>query len=414
MGRLLPLPFAVLLACSIESSGLATGPTADGGDDAGDLDATVDGETGIDAGPPAIVGPDTLGPSGSRNAHPAVVWTGDVFVVAHFADDGAGGRNVLVSAARPGAELAARPALTMTAGVARSSLSLAHSDAGTAIGWVEGGGASGELHVRVLPDSPRGTFANVEVHEDFDDAHLMWDRGELVAVLRQRSGSQEALTAVAFTPGPGMVAGVAGPVEDFGEIATASSSAGSLVVSSEARTLYIRRDDLFWREAYRLSFSGSPMEGDVVELADGALLGVFAVNDGTGRTLRGQRLAPSGDGTWTADGPEVLYGWNGPDVVLTMLGADRVLLAWVDETSSPPPRPLALAVLDAAGIPGGDPPCAIELELAYANDPDVACGGGWCAVVWMEADDLLSEAYITRFIQLPITSGSTLACPTQP
>ena len=401
----------LVAACSIETSGLRPTASVDGGDDSGGIDAAVDGGS-EDAGAPPIVGPVTLGPAGSRNAHPAIVWTGAELVVAYFEDDGAGGRNVVARAAPAGGELTPEGPVTMTSGISRSSLSLAHSMDGTAIGWVEGEG-TGELHVRVLPSMPRGTIGDVEVHQDFDDAHVMWDRGFLLTVVRQRVAPNEVLTAVEFSPGPGMAVSVGMPRMDFGEIATASSAFGPLVVTPNVGVIHVRRDDLFWYEAHTLSFGGTPMEGDVVELAGGGLLGVFTVNDGTGLTLRSQRLESGGDGTWDAVLPETrLSNWIGPDPVVTTLGAERALLAWVDETSSPPPRPLALAVLDAAGMPLTSTPCVIAPERSYANDPDIACGGGYCAAIWLEANDLTGTDYVTRFVQLPVSARGMLTCPT--
>jgi hypothetical protein len=71
-------------------------------------------------------------------------------------------------------------------------------------------------------------------------------------------------------------------------------------------------------------------------------------------------------------------------------------------------RTLGMVVLDSNGQPI-DEPCSVAPSRSVANDPDVACVEGYCAVVWMEASEYSATDYITRIVQLP--ASPELHCP---
>jgi hypothetical protein len=350
-----------------------------------------------------------LGLAGPRNAHPAIVWTGSEFLIAHFVE-ASPGQHVALRRAAPGREPGEPEQITPTP-VARSSLSLAHSALGTAIGWVEGTGAAGQLHAETLSGTTGygGMHGPVSVQEDYDDAHVLWHGERLVGAFRTLSGSDEALNWVHFRSGPAEIGGIDGPRQLYGELSVAETTFGPLLISGRQTVLFIRdATDFSWSTAVDPDFAGTG-EGDAAELPDGSLLAVFGSDVAEGRVLESLRLEPGPPGRWTQAGAPVPLGWYGTDVVAVTVGS-RVFFAWADTTMGAMPRPLALAMLDDRGVvcPTCVPRCPIAAVGPSANEPDVACGGGYCAIVWTEGTEAANDN-ITRFMQLRVST--TFDCP---
>jgi hypothetical protein len=120
------------------------------------------------------------------------------------------------------------------------------------------------------------------------------------------------------------------------------------------------------------------------------------------------RLVPTDDGYEQPDDPLDL-GLVGPDPAVDAAG-DRVVLAWPYGTSADVARPLGIAMLGSGGeILAG--PCRLPTENPIANEPAIACGGGWCLVTWIEATSLRGTDYLTRVVQVPVDGAEASFCP---
>jgi hypothetical protein len=410
----------LLVGCSVETAGLGTGadanlPREEGLDaaidasrpDAGpDSGAASDGGStdvgGADAGPRFPTDPVTLAPASSHGAHPAVSWTGSEFVVAYVSDDGSGGHVELVRMG-PGESPGSPVRLTSTPAL-RRSVTLAPNGTDLAIGWTVESGSRWELVARTIPVGPGGTFEPVDLTGDFDDAHLVWDSDTLYGAARQVRGSEEALVSLRFDADAEVLGDVA-VASSFGELELFHTSSGPVLVTGGGR-LFRLDGGGSWSSAGAMDVApDQPIEGDLAELGTD-LAGVWSIRrDADGeRALHGVRLVP-GAGGWVQDGGAVALGWTGPDPVVAG-AAGRIVVAWPDETDGT--RVLGMAMLDATLATVVDR-CQVVPERAVANDPDIACAAGWCAVVWLEGHDYDGPDFVTRVMQVPVTPD--LVCP---
>lgn len=405
MWRVALLCGATLVACSIDTGGLATVERTDGGPaDTGT--SPPDGEPPDGVIPIAPV-PVRLAVSGPRNAHPALAWTETELVVAYVVAADATGGHVELRRAPAGGTLG-EPERLATDVQPRSSLSLAHSADGLAVGWVDGTGTSGTLRAQTMPPGPYGAFDGVEVHNDFDDALVVWNGPRLTGIARKQSAPDETIVWARFQTGAAEMGTIGPPLDDYGELASAATSAGPLLVTGKVGRVYgpSGQPDLSWRIVHAFDIPGM-LEGDLAEISDGSLLAVFTASTGASRNLVSQRLIDEGDGTWSEE-PLRSLAWLGADPAVAAV-EQGVFVAWTDETDGPTSRPLGLLLLDSSGAMRGER-CTVEPELPFANDPDVACAEDFCAVVWMEADGLDSDGFVTRFLQLAVRDG-VFDCP---
>lgn len=411
MQRVRIAPFLLLLGCTVETSGLLPGSGSDSGSDAGRADATasdatstdapmaeVDAGPMIDAGPPMPTTAVTLATSGTVHGHPAVTWTGSDFAVAFLDGDGTGAHVDLVRMP-PGAEPGDPMRLT-TELRPRRSLTVASNGASLAVGWVEEESGTWTLEARTVPPGTTGRFGPVQVQPDYDDAHLVFDGSTLFAAVRQQS-SPSALASVEF--GATVTARGHFAWGDFGELASLDAPSGPAIVMGSVLQIWQLRSGT-WSWAGAVSLGDPPVEGDLATLSDGSLVGVWSVMRGGGRHQVSVQMDRTGD-VWSQLGPARDLGWEGPDPSVGGAG-DHVVVAWADTTDGA--RTLGLAMLDAAGAVVVDR-CHVMPERAVANDPDIACGAGYCAVVWIEADRYDAADFRTRVIQVPAVP--TLVCP---
>lgn len=398
-------------ACHIERAGLAgaggpsdAGAPADGGRpvDSGRADAGGDGGA-RDAGPPPVpTDVMTLATSGSHDGHPAVIWdeASHEFVVA-FLSGSATGQQVSLARMRPGELPYESGTVSTGTAVPRRSLALAAHEGQIALGWSELAGGVWTLDVRTLDDGPIARYSPLAAGADLDDAQLWWSDDHLLAAVREPDGGGERLASVAFD-GSAIYEGVitGGPI---GELMAADTGAGPVVASGDRAELWSRREGN-WTYVLALGGLTDPLEGGLVELSDGALFAVWSDDRGGSRELATVHLRPEGDG-WAQDAPPIYTGWLGPDPAVAQWG-DRVVVAWPDETDGR--RLLGLAMLDPDGNVLVDR-CGVPEGRAVTNDPDIACGAGFCAVVWVEADSYEATDFVTRVLQVP--AAPTLVCP---
>jgi hypothetical protein len=148
----------------------------------------------------------------------------------------------------------------------------------------------------------------------------------------------------------------------------------------------------------------SPVEADVAILDDGSAFSVWSADASGERGVYARRLDRSGAVWVPAFGPRLL-SWRGPDPTIAAAPSGPVG-AYIDESTGS--RIVTVVALDAdAGEIGG--PCPLTPERPSANDPVIACGGGYCAVVWMEGTTRSGTEFITRVVQLPVSP--TVICP---
>ena len=409
-----PLLCVLVLAagCEIERSGLRAGGERDAGPpgDAGvgSTDAGADAATDaggedagpVDAGPPPMpTAIETLSTSGANHSHPAVVWAErrNEFVVAFLEVEGTG-TQVSVARMRPGALPHARRTLTAGSPRPRRSLTLAAAGSEVAIGWSEHDGTEWTLDVWTLSGGPLGGFGPLEDGMDFDDAHLWWSDGTIFAAARQPDGAGERLASVSFDGVPSFEGEITGG--PLGEIGAAPSQL--LTLGNRAEVW--RGDGSSWTQIVTADGLDDPVEGDVVELGEGSLFALWCDNRSTGRELAALSFDVEED-EWSQVGAPTHLGWMGPDPAIDVQG-EGVVVAWPDTTDGG--RWLGLGMLDAEGNVLVDR-CHVPEAHAVTNDPDVACGGGWCAVVWLEAETYGASDFVTRLIQVP--ADPRLICP---
>jgi len=406
----------LLAGCAVDVSGLGGG-ARDSGADGGSLTdgshetdggSGGDAEPGIDAGVavPTVIA--DFPTAGTNDSHPAVVWNGTQFVVGVMVADGAGHQVDLILLDPGQARSTPTTRVTLGSPAPRKSITLAPRGGALAVGWVEDEGSEWALYTRILPDESSATrqLGSIRVSGDHDDAFFFWVGDRLHAVVRMDGiVGGEALISVDLG-GPVVIPGLsfASATPRFSDLGWGLASRGPLLTSGVVGEMY-RYASGGWDLGVRLTSPEPLGEGDMAELSDGTVLGLWTfVPAGGARELAVFRLVPSGD-VYLQPDPPTRLGWYAPDPAVDVV-SDRLVVAFMRENAGG--RSLGLGMLDAAGTPlVGD--CAVPAVLPFANEPDIACGAGWCAVVWMEATAYEAADYITRVMQVP--ADPLLVCP---
>jgi hypothetical protein len=403
----------LLAACSVETAGL--GNSSDGAIDApaaidawarDAADGALPGDAGpFDAGPPSVpTDPVTLASSsGAYDSHPAIAWSGTEFVIGYLVS-ATGGSQVEVARMPPGG--APLPGERVTTGsLPRRSVAIAPRGSEIAVGWIEdpaGTAMDFRLEVRTVPSRLDGRYGPIAPLSDHDDVQLAWDGADVLAVVRRPDPGGEALGLVRI----GTTMSVDPPfatAPSFGDVRRAKTSSEPVVISGATREMWSLAGG-----APRLlsTVTGIAMgtEGDAAELASGDFVGVWSETSAT-RTLFAAPMRRSGS-TLVQDVSPVALGWDGPDPAIDAVG-DRAVIAWCDETDGM--RPIAVGMIAADGAIVVDR-CALPTERPATNEPDIACGGGWCAIVWLEADARDGD-HATRVMQIPAVEDRSRFCP---
>jgi hypothetical protein len=434
-----PYAFVLVLAlaCDIERGGTGLGPDgvdAAPGMDGGRRDAALTKDSGsgedappIDVGPPAedafVIEVDAFVPevdagprlptavidlatSTTNGGHPAVIWTGTDFVVAYLVGDGSGTRAAFVEIAHfaPGSATGTGVMRLTPSAIPRDSLTLASSGGGLAVAWIEDEGSGMWQLDGTVIGAPAGVtlpmHPNVLDREDRDDAHVFFDGGLLTAVVRiaPAGGGEHLVALTGASSTPIFVATAAGEVSGGppGGLPLLSIAAGATVMQRRGGT---------WSIAAMLPLAAS-IEGDAAYLDDGSLVAVYVDDPPMTRSLSFARFTRPG-ATYVPDGLPVDTGLPpGPDPAIDTV-EDRTIVIW--DAGSAPDRPLGIAALDDAGAVVTGPCLVAPVSGRVSNDPDLACGGGWCLAVWLEADDYDATDFETRLLQVPVEPE--LVCP---
>ena len=423
------LALVVLLgACSIESAGLGdprdgaidapasmdaeASDAADGAmpsdgamRDAGPFDAGPLDAGPFDAGPPPVpTDPVTLATSsGTYNSHPAIAWSGSEFVIGYLVS-ATGGSHVEVARMPPGAD--PRPGERVTTGaLPRRGVAIAPRGGEIAVGWIEdptGTETTFRAEIRTLPSRISGRYGPIAALSDHDDVQLAWDGTDVLAVVRRPDPAGEALGLVRIS-GTMSVDPPFARAMTFGDLRGAKTASAPVVVASETRELWAIAGGMA-RRAATVTGIASASEGDAAELASGDVVTVWSETSGV-RTLFAVPLRRSGS-SLVQDGSPVALGWDGPDPAIDAVG-DRVVVAWCDETDGM--RPIGVGMIAADGSIVVDR-CALPNDQPATNEPDIACGGGWCAIVWVEADARDGD-HATRVMQIPAVEDRSRFCP---
>ena len=410
------LALSLLAACSVEVGGLGDpgDPARDGGVDGAvsPLDAPLDAPaTGIDApgdagpvdsGPPPVPTPPvTLATSGTNVAHPAIAWSGAEFVLAYLVAV-PGGSHVEVARMPPGAAPLPAERVT-TVALPRRSVAVAPRGSQIAVAWTEDTGTEFRLELRSVPAGPSGRYGPVIALADHDDAQIVWDGTDVIAVVRRPDPGGEALGTVRFGSTMSAVPAFA-TAASFGDIRRAKTRSEPVILSGETREMWsLASGSATWLA----TVGGIPMgvEGDAAELESGDFVAVWSETSGV-RTLVAAPMRRSGAGL-AQDVSPITLGWDGPDPAVDAVG-DRVVVAWCDETDGM--RPIGVGMISADGAIVVDR-CALPHERPVTNEPDIACGGGWCAIVWLEGDDYSAPDLATRVMQIPAVEDRSRFCP---
>jgi hypothetical protein len=227
---------------------------------------------------------------------------------------------------------------------------------------------------------------------DQRDAALFWEDGALHAVVRLGSGDEELLQTVRIDGAAGDLDAI-GP-GSFGSLDLVPTRGGPILLSGETGRAWHRTSGA-WLDAYQVP-DFDPEEGTGAELASGRVLMVWTRPGDAGREQFAGWLEHR-SGRWESGGDLTPVGWIGPDPQLAAAG-DRAAEIFIGEETGD--RIAGLGMLDANGAPlAGD--CPLPAERLWGNDPDIACGAGWCAAVWVEADSGSDPGFTLRIIQVP-------------
>jgi hypothetical protein len=395
-------------ACSLDRSGLeGDGGRRDGGADGAiaprdaDMPASDGGrdassDSGTDAGIPVPTAIVALGTSGPNGAHPAVVWDGDEFVVGVVVRDVLDHLELVRIA--PGAGVEASRTRVVSDRRAIEDVSLAVLSTGElGVAWSEDGGAGWSIGTSRLGGAPEPGPRHLR-EADRDDVHIHPGAGPsgFAVVYRDGFPGGEALTE--YTTGSRTVANAFA----LGETALRKGGTGSLLALGGTSEVF-EHDGVRWSRAISVSGLGLGSEGDVVDLGTGRWISIWLHTPGAERVLSSVPIAAAGAPMQL---PEVPLGAIGSDPALAAT-AERALLAFayaIDAST----RTLGLLMLDDQGAAMGSP-CSVPPLFTTANDPDVACAGSYCAVVWMEADSYDAATFAIRFVQVPVVPD--LVCP---
>lgn len=372
------------------------------GVDAGGIDA------GVDAGPAVPTSVIDVAPAGRSGAHPAVVWTGTEFAVGLIVAEGSG-LDVRVLRLAPG-EARDGPLEVIDDGgsAGREDVALASDGASLAVGWSElRAGGDLALMVRVLPGESAASVRSEPIvrQSGLDDAQLFFTDGAFFAAVRAFGSSAGIEALVAGRLGDGMLASPEMVVEGaLGEIIVRSTSRGPVAILGSLPAVATRAGG-GW-EVATITGLRSPLEGDAVELADGALLSAWLHHDAGGeREIAAVRFELGSIG-WTPRGTPLPIPSLESDPVLG-LGGSHVLVA-ANVVLGSGDRQLALTWVDGTGsVTAG--PCLVPSVNAYSDDPDIACADGWCAITWIEGSAPDGSDFVTRVLQVPADPAAP--CP---
>ncbi len=397
-----------LTGCGLVLDAIPAASGADGGRDArvdgtSPTDAANDatGDTGVvstdgsvDATMPMpMLGTVSIANAGPNDSQPAVIWDGSKFVVGLIADG-----YVDVFKMAPGVVAdTEREHVTPTADFTRQDVLLSANGSRLAVGWTEAPASDGVLMLRVLPDdaAPRMIAAGILRETDRQDAALHASGGDFGALMRRlgSSATEQQLHYLDVASGStGIVTSHAG---DLGEFDMHESALGPLFVHGQPEELFHWNGGWLLEATVPLS-PGS--EGATTWLADGSVASVWLHDDGMGgRQFSFTRHRP--ESAWAEEGMPVLLPFQGSDQAMDAFSGGAVLaFAYPDPDTTG--RTLGLVGLDPTGnvIAG---PCRIPPMAPTANDPDIACGGGYCAIVWMEGSTYDGSDFMTRVTQVP-------------
>ncbi len=427
----MPFVLAALLlsACSIDTHAIAPGVGADGSvpdgnvtdgwmDTMGPLDAEVRDTAPprddtappdtrvVDSGPPMPTPIVTAASSGGYEGHPTVIWSGTRFDVAVISV-ASGGGHVETYGMLPGdvTPIDRRRASSGGARDRRGTVLASAPDGRLAVGWHEYDGA--EWDVVVAIDSggsfTERRFDGAAAASDHNSLALFWVGSELRGVVRQAgAGGSHNARDVRFDPGPvaiDIAPFAAAP--DLGGMDGIGGPDGPVVVFGATGATFHRTTAFVTIDSVAAL---SPVEADVAILDDESIFSVWSADASGERAVYARRLDRSGSAYVPAFGPRLL-SWRGPDPTIAAASAGPVG-AYIDESGGE--RIVTVVALDADGAEIGGP-CPLANLLPSANDPVIACGGGYCAVVWLEGSTRSDTDFVTRVVQLPISPA--LMCP---
>ncbi len=407
----------VLSGCTVDTSVGGTGGTDGGGgrDAAADgarVDAplpdgaTLDGTSadgGSDAGALLPTEAVTVTTSGGYDGHPAVAWDGERFVVGIVTASG-GGHRIEVFYMEPGdVTPLERSALTNAARERRAVAVAASDDGRVAVGWHEYDGATWDVVVALLPSMPLDVrrINDVFAQSDHPSVALAWDGGELLGLLREPEIAGQSIHGVHVNPTPARIDPMPLAQGDVEGIALSAGPGGVLAAIGTSQQVW--RHAAMWEPVFTAGLA-TPQEVALARLTGGSVLVLLSDSSTTPRENFAVRLDRSGP-SWAPAYLARPVGLSGPDPASDAVG-DQAVVAYVDETSGGRAPAIGLVDREGALVAG---PCALPSVLPVANDPDVACGAGWCAIVWIEASARDATDYVTRIIQIPVGAG--LVCP---
>jgi hypothetical protein len=286
--------------------------------------------------------------------------------------------------------------VTTDAGVDLQDVVLATDGGELAVGWTEDRAGDEALMVRILPTdtAPRVVRGGLYRENDRRDALLYGTGGGFGAIVRDESAAGvQRLQYVDVAVGSPNYLGTS--IGSFGELDIRQSPLGPLFVTGRPQGIFRREGSVWVLAAAPVLGEGS--EGSVAALVDGAVGSVWLQTPplATSRVLTFVRHLPGA--LWRQDGSTVDLAVDGSDPALAPFENGALMAFSYTDGGG---RTLGLLALSGEGdlVTG---PCRVAPSLPFANDPDVACGGGWCAIAWMEASEYAATDYVTRVIQVP-------------
>lgn len=374
----------------------ASAGDASGGTDASRLDAAPAGDAFVI----------DLEPAGASTSHPAVAWTGTEFAVSSIAAAATAGTGYpQLRRYPPGVPSVPLVQVLRPDPVPISSTSIAAdlASGAIAVGWIDGSEPSFAFDGALVEGrevTGFDPFGPVTTTGDDHDGLVIVQGGAVHALVRQRDGTGEHMIHLSY----GSV-GALGPPTSHGPVVSNTnlwevtpSRIGELTAIAVGRYPMVWTfDGTTWSLLRTIAGLSESSEGSVASRGSATVV-LFT------HTIDNVLASGPID---RAPGP--LAGWRGPDPGLAAF--ERGFMAsWVRTDTSSPTRNVALAVLDDTGAPTAATTCVIPAMLPYANEPSIACGGGWCAVVWIEGSEPRATDFVTRLAQFPAGDPSAL-CP---
>lgn len=384
--------------------------------DAGGSDGGADSGVSTDAGHAdaaiPLAPPVALSPTAGRQAYPSILWTGDHFAVVLLASTDAVTSVPRLYRFGPGETEPFEPPLDLASepGVYSTTTSTLHG-AELAVGWVanlDGTAVMQGAMVAHRTTRPTGTAGPVAHSLGLRDVLFFSFAGELWSVLRTPGASMPGLSYVNLGP-DGTTSGSVIPFFDerSGEI-DVTHAGGTPILASGYSGVVASFDGTAWETMAGVrTVLAETDEPGMAPRPEGGVWSVWSQDIGTDPSLLHAVSIRPGE----APIARRLEGWQGADPVLTS-HESRLVMATVQQDSATAPRHLALGELQDDGLGTTASPCVVPLAAGnlFSNDPDIACGGGWCAVVWLESADRFAEEYVVRFAQFPAGDPSHL-CP---